>query len=226
VADAHTEAEFIVTATGTPPLSYQWTFNGTNLIGSTESELILTNITPSNLGNYRVIITNVAGQISSSVVTLYMYPYIAIPFGGAVTYWGQSNTFSVTAWGSYLQYQWYLDGVAIPNATTADLVIPAIQLTNAGMYSVVVSSIFDSATNTPVQVVVNPANVSLKLCPNVVIQGTVGYSYIIQMTMNLLNTNAWTTMTNLTLTQPIQYWDDISDDSTKPGRYYRVLPGQ
>ena len=94
------------------------------------------------------------------------------------------------------------------------------------MYSVVVSSIFDSATNTPVQVVVNPANVSLKLCPNVVIQGTVGYSYIIQMTMNLLNTNAWTTMTNLTLTQPIQYWDDISDDSTKPGRYYRVLPGQ
>ena len=33
-------------------------------------------------------------------------------------------------------------------------------------------------------------------------------------------------MTNFTLTQPIQYWDDIRDVSTKPGRYYRVLPGQ
>ena len=114
----------------------------------------------------------------------------------------------------------------MPNATRATLTIPAIQFTNAGMYSVVVSSIFGSVTSTPVQVVVNPANVSLKLCPNVVIEGTVGYNYLIQMSTNLFNTNAWITMTNFTLTQPIQYWDDISDDSTKPGRYYRVLPGQ
>ena len=60
----------------------------------------------------------------------------------------------------------------------------------------------------------------------VFIEGTVGYNYLIQMSTNLFNTNAWITMTNFTLTQPIQYWDDIRDVSTKPGRYYRVLPGQ
>jgi hypothetical protein len=226
VAYAHSSASFTAAVAGSEPLSCQWTFYGTNLANSTNTSIMLTNIQPSNLGSYRLLVTNAAGSVASSAATLFMYPYIATPFAGAVTYWGQSNTFSVAAWGNYLQYQWYLNGAEVPNATSASLTIPAIQFTNAGMYSVVVSSIFGSVTNTPVQVVVNPANVSLKLYPNVVIEGTVGYNYLIQMSTNLFNTNAWITMTNFTLTQPIQYWDDISDDSTKPGRYYRVLPGQ
>ena len=226
VAYAHSSASFTAAVAGSEPLSCQWTFYGTNLANSTNTSIMLTNIQPSNLGSYRLLVTNAAGSVASSAANLFMYPYIATPFAGAVTYWGQSNTFSVAAWGNYLQYQWYLNGAEVPNATSATLTIPAIQFTNAGMYSVVVSSIFGSVTNTPVQVVVNPANVSLKLCPNVVIEGTVGYNYLIQMSTNLFNTNAWITMTNFTLTQPIQYWDDIRDVSTKPGRYYRVLPGQ
>jgi hypothetical protein len=123
--------------------------------------------------------------------------------------------------------QWYFNGVAIQDATNSTLTLPAIQFTNAGLYSVVVSSSLGSVTNAPYQVVVNPAFVSIKLCPDVVIQGTVGYSYIIQSTTDLGNTNSWITMTNLTLTQPIQYWDDTSTDvHTASQKFYRVLPGQ
>jgi hypothetical protein len=59
------------------------------------------------LGGYDVLITNAYGAVTSSVANLFMYPYIESPFTGLDTYWGQSNTLSVGAWGSGgLTYQW------------------------------------------------------------------------------------------------------------------------
>jgi len=85
--------------------------------------------------------------------------------------------------------------------------------TNTNLYNVVVSSSsYGSVTNTPEQVVVNPANVSFKLCPDVVILGTVEFIYTIRGSTDLSNPNAWITETNLTLTRPIEYWDDASVD--------------
>jgi len=103
-----------------------------------------------------------------------------------------------------------------------------VKFEDAGLYSVVVSSPFGSITNTPAQLVVNAADVSISLCPDVVIRGVVGYSYIIQSSIDLTDANAWITETNLTLVQPIYYWDDRSVDASKAGhprKFYRVLPG-
>jgi hypothetical protein len=152
------------------------------------------------------------------------------PFAGSIALWGQSPTLSVGAVGSgILNYQWFFNGAAIPGATNNGYMLNGVQFTNAGMYSVVVSSDYGSVTNAPYQVVVNPANVSLTLNPTTIIQGTIGYSYIIQSTTNLGNTNSWITETNITLTQPIQNWTDYSVDTSKSGnsrKFYRVLPGQ
>jgi hypothetical protein len=104
-----------------------------------------------------------------------------------------------------------------------------IQFTNAGLYSVVVSSPLGSATNTPEQVVVNPAGVFLGLYPGVTIIGAAGYNYVVQRTANLGDTNSWVTVGTLTLTQPIQLWVDTNIDVSLPGNpqnYYRILPGQ
>ena len=109
------------------------------------------------------------------------------------------------------------------------LTFDGIQFTNAGLYTVVVSSALGSVTNTPEQVVVNPAGVSLGLYPGVTISGTVGYTYIIQRNANLANPNGWVTVTNLTLTQPVQIWADTSINTTLPTnqyQFYQVLPGQ
>jgi hypothetical protein len=107
------------------------------------------------------------------------------------------------------------------------LPLGAIQLTNAGLYSVVVSSAYGSATNAAYQVVVNAANVAVQICANVVIQGTVGYHYTIQSSTDLSGSNAWVDETNLVLMQPIEYWDDTSADvSNQPRKFYRVIPGQ
>jgi hypothetical protein len=93
----------------------------------------------------------------------------------------------------------------------------------------VVASALGSVTNIPEQVVVEPAGVSLGFCPTLTISGVTGYSYIIQSSTNLANTNAWVTLTNLTLTQPVQLWVDTNVDASSPFNpmnFYRVLPGQ
>jgi len=68
--------------------------------------------------------------------------------------------------------------------------------------------------------------VSLGLYPGVTITGLVGYTYNIQSNPNLANSNGWTTVTNLTLTQPVQLWVDTSNNAALPAnpyRFYRVL---
>lgn len=188
------------------------------------------NITPDNLGAYAVVVTDAFESAASTPATLTMYPFITMPFTGASALWGMRQTFHVQAWGSGpLSYQWFDNGMLIPNATNQTLSFSAIQFTNAGLYSVVVSGPFGSATNTPEQVVVNPAGVSMGLYPGVTINGVVGYSYIIQETSDLSKTNSWVTLANITLQQPMQLWMDTNADASLPAnphRFYQVLPGQ
>jgi hypothetical protein len=76
-------ASFSVTAGGSPPLSYQWRFGGTNLSGATNTTLILTNVQVSQAGNYTVLVTNLYGSILSSnavlTVTLDHFTWNPIP---------------------------------------------------------------------------------------------------------------------------------------------------
>jgi hypothetical protein len=199
-------------------------------LGATLSSLTIANVVQTNLGTYAVVVTNGVGSVTSSNATLSMYPFVATPFTGATAYWGKPATFGIQAWGTGpLSYQWYKDGVAILNVNTQTLSFTSIQATNAGLYSVVVTSPLGSVTNAPAQVIVYPAGVSLGFCPSVTISGVIGYSYIIERTADLTKTNSWVTLTNLTLALPVQLWVDTNVDATSPFNskyFYRVLPGQ
>jgi PKD repeat protein/photosystem II stability/assembly factor-like uncharacterized protein len=59
-------ATFSVTATGSPPLSYQWQKNGTNIVSATAASFTLTNAQLADAGIYSVMITNVGGTLASS----------------------------------------------------------------------------------------------------------------------------------------------------------------
>jgi hypothetical protein len=69
-------ATFVVTATGSPPLYYQWQSNGVgltdggNIAGSSSAALTLSAVGANDAGSYDVIITNSYGSVTSSVVTL------------------------------------------------------------------------------------------------------------------------------------------------------------
>ena len=70
VTDVGGTATFSVAAGGTPPVSYQWCKNGTNLDGATSTSLIFSQVQPSNMGSYDLVISNAFGCLTSSVATL------------------------------------------------------------------------------------------------------------------------------------------------------------
>ncbi|MDR3377654.1 MAG: hypothetical protein P4M10_03135, partial [Verrucomicrobiae bacterium] len=194
---------------GTSPLSYQWLLNGTNVSGATNSSYAIASLTLTNAGAYTVEVTNAYGSVVSTPAEVEVAPFLTSPFGGAIGVWGQNTVLDVGAVGSgSLSYQWYFDGVAIPSATNGTYALDDIQFTNAGLYSVVVSSAYGSVTNAAYQVVVNPANISLGICPMVSITGTVGYKYIIQSTADLADTNSWVTLTNIAIPYTPYVWAD------------------
>jgi uncharacterized delta-60 repeat protein len=78
IANAQQSATFTVTATGTPPLSYQWRKDGVNVTGATSASLTLSNVQTSQAGNYSVVITNDYGSATSSIASLTVVPLIAL----------------------------------------------------------------------------------------------------------------------------------------------------
>jgi len=70
VVTAGGTAVFSVTALSTPPLSYQWRFDLTNLSGATNESLTLTNVTPAHAGSYDVVISSCVGATNSQAAAL------------------------------------------------------------------------------------------------------------------------------------------------------------
>jgi hypothetical protein len=64
-------AQFDVSASGTPPLHYQWYFNTNTLLsGQTNSTLLITGVSSNDAGAYSVIVSNAVGSTNSSVAIL------------------------------------------------------------------------------------------------------------------------------------------------------------
>src|SRR5262249_16680118 len=84
---------FNVTAAGTSPLSYQWSFGTNILVGATSSTLTLTNVQLSDAGTYSVIVSNSAGSVVSSAATLTVSDGSCAPSpNGLISWWkGDGN---------------------------------------------------------------------------------------------------------------------------------------
>ncbi len=65
-----------VTATGTEPLSYQWRRNGVDIPGATGATYSVDNFTAAASGEYRVVVSNAAGSVTSepAMVTVFSGP--------------------------------------------------------------------------------------------------------------------------------------------------------
>lgn len=145
-------ASFTVAATGGLPLVYQWRDNGTNLAdgnnisGSTTTNLIISNVSTNDVGTYTVIVTNVAGSVSSSNALLTIMPSAPViinqPLNQTVVV-GGTATFGVTVIGTTpMSYQWTKDGTNIVGATSTNYSIVNVQTNDAGNYAVVVTNIY------------------------------------------------------------------------------------
>ena len=143
-----------------------------------------------------------------------------------VGYWGKSATFTASVMNlSPAAYQWFKDSLAISGATDATLVLTNLQSTNAGSYTVSVSSVGGNTINSaPANLSVSTASVNIALYSGVTIDGVVGQTYGVQATTNLSDAASWIGMTNITLNVTKQIWYD-AQPAAEAQRYYRVVAG-
>jgi hypothetical protein len=95
-------------ASTNPPISYQWQFKGTNLIGRTNDILAISDVQSANIGEYTAIVSDNLGSLLTDVANLSLLD----PLPPGVTTFPASEVGVNTA---------TLNGAGLPNggATTA-----------------------------------------------------------------------------------------------------------
>jgi hypothetical protein len=139
---------------GTPPWSYQWSFNGTNLLGATNSTLTLNNVDPSLAGSYAVSITDRTGStvVSNLTLTVAVPPMINGQPASQSVMTGCDATIQVLADGTGpLCYQWWNGSQALPGQTNPIVTLTNVQSPDFGSYCVVVTNVFGASTSSPAQ---------------------------------------------------------------------------
>ena len=175
---------FSVSATGTTPLSYQWSFNSAEIVGATKSAYTRTNVQSADAGGYFVVITNSYGSITSSVATLTVQvpPTITAQLDSETNVVGDTIILDVAASGTDnpscpLTYQWRKNNnpTFIAGATDSFLFFDSVQASDAGSYTVRVQNCAGSTTSSvavltvyvPPTIVVQPQTQTRLLGSNV-----------------------------------------------------------
>lgn len=221
---AGTNVSFQVAANGTSPLGYQWLFNGSNLGGSTNI-LVVGNVQPAQAGNYCVVITNVAGAITSAVanLTVGLPPTVLQQPASQIVTIGQNAAFSVVGSGSSaLNYQWRLSGANVAGATTSALNISSATTNDAGNYDVILNNTYGSITSiiaqltvlVPPSIVDEPTNVTIAVGNRAIFSVTATGSSPLDYLWLFNETNVATAGTNALVLDNVQ--------SAQAG-YYRVI---
>ncbi|MEP6662590.1 MAG: immunoglobulin domain-containing protein, partial [Verrucomicrobiota bacterium] len=162
--NADTVATFSVAATGTAALNFRWRKDGLdlndgeNISGTTATVLTLAHVSPDDLGNYSVQITNNFEAVTSAIATLTVIidpPVITVQPSDRTNDVGTSAAFSVTATGTAPMYQWkknnvvLLDGGNISGATGTTLTLLNVSQNDEGNYSVVLTNATGTDTSLP-----------------------------------------------------------------------------
>lgn len=151
-------ANFAVAATGTVPLTYQWRKNGAPIKTATSSAYLVSATTTDDAGDYDVVISGACSTaLTSSVARLIVNPVTLLTSQpvNVVACPGQPATFSVTATGTALSYQWRKNGANIVNATASSFTINQVTSDDPATYEVVINGSCGNATSTAAALTVN-----------------------------------------------------------------------
>jgi alpha-tubulin suppressor-like RCC1 family protein/subtilisin family serine protease len=160
-------ASFYVSVSGVG-LSYQWQKDGVNLVndtritGATSYSLNIANTRATDAGQYRVVVSNDGGSVTSNAValtvtlpappTFYSQPTDAIILQGSVL-----SLYGYASSSGSISYQWYKDDVVIAGATSANYYKPSAAVSDSGAYKLTATNAGGTTTSRIATVTVNPA---------------------------------------------------------------------
>lgn len=155
------DTSFTVTAIGTS-LTYQWRKGGTDILGATSQTLDITNAQASDAGSYTVVVGGCSSSVTSNPATLSLdaLPSINTQPADAFACTGDDVTFTVSASGANLSYQWYKDALLLPGQTASSLTLNNVDGTDVATYNVEVSGCGNTVPS-------NNATLTLDAAPSV-----------------------------------------------------------
>ncbi len=172
--NAGASAVFNVITIGSDARTYQWTLNGTNIMGATTSTYTRVNAQQETAGDYRVLIANYFGSVLSDPANLNVVDGAPTIFSSSVSRnvaAGTNVLFTATTRGTDPRtYQWTFNGSPISYATNSAFTLTNAQAADSGTYVLDVNNTFGTGsttnitlnvTNTPVRIITQPANRSV-----------------------------------------------------------------
>lgn len=139
---------------------FQWEFNGTPIVGATNSTYTIANAQPAQSGVYTCVVSNALASVTTSPVTVSIGSTITTQPANASVTAGQVGTFTVAATGQGpFTYQWYkiapsgVTGAAIVGAVSGTYVTPVTGTNDSGsqFYAIVTDAcgtVYTSSTAT------------------------------------------------------------------------------
>jgi hypothetical protein len=201
-------ATFNVAATGTTPMTYQWSKNGGAISGATSSTYTTpAETTSDNKAQFTVVVTNAAGSATSNSATLTVNAVAAAPTistqpASQTVIAGKTATFTVAATGTApMTYQWSKNGTAISGATSASYTTPAETTSdNNAQFTVLVSNSAGNATSNAATLTVTASTLLLNSSSTTLNFGNVNVSSSGSQTATLTNAgNSTITISSVTI---------------------------
>ncbi|HEX7653232.1 MAG TPA: immunoglobulin domain-containing protein, partial [Verrucomicrobiae bacterium] len=153
---------FSVSGYGVGPLNYQWYHNGSPITdgprssGAATATLQLSNLQTNDAGTYQVVLTNLAGAVTSSVanLTVLVPAIVTVSPTNRLSPVTSNISLTVSAQGTApLSYRWYANGILLTNggritgATTATLALSNVQTNDSGTYQAIVTNNYGVSTS-------------------------------------------------------------------------------
>ena len=160
-----------VGARGTAPLHYQWMRDSQGLPGENQYRLKWAALQLADLGNYRVVVSNAFGAVTSAVAVVELaspprFLQQPLPISLAVNEGAEARFFASVTGSAPLRVQWRHNGAPIRDATNVVMVLPHVRASDAGVYTL-------QAGNPQGVVMSDPASLSVRLAPLLSITSTV-----------------------------------------------------
>jgi hypothetical protein len=157
-----------VSAIGTAPLRYLWSFNGQPLAGATNVTYVIDSFDPTNAGTYSIQVQNGYASVKTNLTTLYLGnpPVITMQPADQTVTAGSNAVFTVQCSGSPpLVYQWALNATNLLGANSSSLTLSNVVIQQQGTITVLITNLFGAtlSRSAMLEVLPGPSRLSLAL---------------------------------------------------------------